>query len=85
MINYNFIKKKFRLRILFILFIFSLIFSLLITFMNPLKVYKFKVNLSKLEYLNQLAGFGQENFCRSFSSLNTITEEEKFQIGRAHV
>jgi hypothetical protein len=85
MINYNFIKKKFNLRILFILFIFSLIFSLLITFMNPLKVYKLKIDSSKINYLNQLAQIQDEELFRSYNLLFIPDGDEKFRQNKFNI
>jgi hypothetical protein len=61
MIDFKFIKKNFQKRVIYTLFIFSLIFSLLVTFMNPLKVYKLKLSYPKVEYLNRLADLSPQH------------------------
>lgn len=88
MIDFKFIKKNFQKRVIYTLFIFSLIFSLLVTFINPLKVYKLKLSYPKVEYLNLLADLShdQEVF-QAYNSLfipiskkDVVIAQKKFNI-----
>lgn len=88
MIDFKFIKKNFQKRVIYTLFIFSLIFSLLVTFMNPLKVYKLKLSYPKVEYLNRLADLSlQREVFEAYKSLfipmsknDTEIFKKKFKI-----